>query len=240
MISVNRLRNVVMFLLDKENLGYISPSSFNEYCNLAQNVIFEDLFHQYAKYIVGQNQKRYNSEFSDIPKNVREMIDIFSTYTTTGNFILSGGVWSYTGTDFYRTQNLTLKTIATGKQVDIEEVSKTEINRLVNSSENPTFTYPVYTKIGETYKIYPTLTSSYEPELLFIRRPKDCKWTFVNVQGNPVYSATASDLQDCELHESLFSAMAVKVLGYAGLSLREQEVEAVANGEEMKEYQKRN
>ena len=40
MIPINNVRNVVMFLLNKNNYGYISPEEFNTYCNLAQLDMF--------------------------------------------------------------------------------------------------------------------------------------------------------------------------------------------------------
>ena len=36
MISINVVRNVVMFILNKNNNGYITPDEFNMYCHLAQ------------------------------------------------------------------------------------------------------------------------------------------------------------------------------------------------------------
>jgi len=54
------------------------------------------------------------------------------------------------------------------------------------------------------------------------------------VQGNPIYNASATDLQHIELHPSLLIPFLTKILSYCGLSLRENEIEAYANSEEMK------
>jgi hypothetical protein len=180
-----------------------------------------------------------NGEYANIPRNIREQIDVFATYTTDTNFTYNAlsNIWSYTGNDLYRAENLSLIN-SVGKKTDIEQVSKTELNRMINSDMvNPTFTYPICERIGDSFRIYPTLTSGYSAELFFIRKPKEPKWTFTNVQGNPVYSASASDLQNFELHPSNFVPLVTKILGYAGLNLREEQIERVANSEEMKKIQ---
>ena len=97
--------------------------------------------------------------------------------------------------------------------------------------------YPGYEKIGNDFRLHPNL-EDYDLELLYIRTPKTPKWTFINVNGNPVYNASAADLQNIELHISNFNKIVVKVLGYCGVSIREQEIEQIANSEELKIAQK--
>lgn len=262
---------------------------FNAFANLAQNAIFEDLFYDYARAVQGTNFKKFNTSYSDIQKNRREMVDIFAKFTDATNFTYSPTTnsWSYTGNDFYRTENISLCKIATvnanalvvgneyviatigstdftalgaasntvgitfiataigtgtgtvnytSKKVDIEEVDKIRVNAMVNSPNKPTLTYPIYTKEGDSYKIYPTIPATgYRPELFFIRKPKDVKWTYQTISGTAVYDPSQPDAQDCELPQALFENMVVKILGYAGLSLREQEVEMIANNEEQKQ-----
>jgi hypothetical protein len=75
MISTNRVRNVVMYLLNKNNLGYISPSEYDAYSQLAQQAIFEELFYDYSRWLVNKTNRRANSGYSNIPANIREMIE---------------------------------------------------------------------------------------------------------------------------------------------------------------------
>ena len=239
MIGTNAVRNLVMHLLNKNNFGYITPDEYNSFSLLAQLDIFEDLFYQYTNWQNKQNKRMTNSEYANIPKNIQEQIDAFATYTTDTNFIYTPltNSWGYTGNDLYRVENLSLVN-SQGKKTDIELVSKSKLNRMVNLGEtSPSFTYPVYEKIGDLFRIYPVLTVGYSAELFFLRKPKDPKWTFINVQGNPVYNNSASDLQNFELHASNFVPLVTKILGYCGLSIREEQVQQVANSEEMKKIQ---
>ena len=239
MISTNQVRNLVMHLLNKNNFGYCTPDEYNSFSNLAQLDVFEDLFFQYTNWKNKDNRRMTNSEYANIPKNIREQIDVFATYTTDANFTYDTltNLYSYTGNDLYRAENLSLIN-SQGRKTDIEQVSKTELNRMVNSDMvNPTFTYPICERIGDSFRIYPTLTTGYTAELFFIRKPKEPKWTYTNVQGNPVYNASASDLQNFELHPSNFVPLVMKILGYAGLNLREEQIQQTANSEEMKQIQ---
>jgi hypothetical protein len=228
-----------MHLLNKNNFGYCTPDEYNSFSNLAQLDVFEDLFFQYTNWKNKDNRRMTNSEYANIPKNIREQIDVFATYTTDANFTYDTltNLYSYTGNDLYRAENLSLIN-SQGRKTDIEQVSKTELNRMVNSDMvNPTFTYPICERIGDSFRIYPTLTTGYTAELFFIRKPKEPKWTYTNVQGNPVYNASASDLQNFELHPSNFVPLVMKILGYAGLNLREEQIQQTANSEEMKQIQ---
>jgi hypothetical protein len=224
---------MVLHLLNKNNRGTIGEQAFDDYCDLAQRDLFENLFYRLNKWTNNQTKKYTNSEYADIVQNIQEQIDVFATYSTPSNFTYNvpNNVYSYTGNDFYRTEGLTLINAA-GKRRDIQEVHKGyELNI---ASKEATNTYPIYTKIGNSYRIYPTLTSGYTTELFYIRTPKTPKWTYVLSGGNPVYNAGASDLQDFELAEPLFPLLVAKIMGYCGVSIREQDVAAIADNEEVK------
>jgi len=241
MISINKCRNIVLYLLEKNNRGFIAPAAFDSFCHLAQMDLFENLFFQYNKWVLNQNNRLSNTEYGDIPKNIKEQIDAFSAYSTPSNFTYNNtdNFWEYSGTDLYRTEGLSLVN-AQGKKKDIEEVSKGfELNNLINSTINaPTTTYPIYTKIGQCYRVYPEAPAGYKVELFYIRTPKTPKWTYVLVSGNPVYNASASDKQDIELDESLFVPFITKVMAYCGVSIRENDIVAAATNAEVVKEQK--
>jgi hypothetical protein len=73
----------------------------------------------------------------------------------------------------------------------------------------------------------------------YIRYPKEPKWTYNSVGGDPLFNPSALDYQDFELPMSDFSDLVVKILQYAGVSIREQEVIAAAKAEELQEIQQK-
>lgn len=229
-------------MLEKNNRGFITPAAFDSFCHLAQMDLFENLFYQYNKWVLNQNNRLANVEYGDIPKNIQEQIDTFSEYSTSTNFTYNAidDLWAYSGTDLYRTEGLSLVN-AQNKKTDIELVSKgAELNNLINSTINaPTITYPIYIKTGEGFRVFPKMPSGYKVELFYIRTPKTPKWTYTTVLGNPVFNGSASDRQDIELDESMFSQFIIKVMTYCGLSIRENDVVAAATNAEMINDQKK-
>jgi len=240
MVSINYIRNATLFILNKNNLGYIAPSEFDIFCGLATRDIYENLFYQYNQFINKQNKRLTGSEYANISKNIQEQIDHYASYTDNTNFVYDSnkGTWSYTGNDLYRSENLSLVEIATQKKIDVELVSKSQLNVLKNSPmTTPSLLFPAYTKIMDEFKVVPTVPSTHTLELFYLRSPRNPKWTYTNVAGNPVFNPSASDLQDIDLHESLMIPFLTKVLSYCGLSIREPEIEAYTNSEEMKKAQ---
>lgn len=239
MISINEVRNTVMFFLNKNNKGYITPDEFNMFSLMAQLDIFNGMFTDFNDNLVKKDRRLTNSEYADIPKAYEQAIDTFSVYTTNANFLfdIPTELWNYTGNDLVLDQNLSLVN-SQGKKVNIELVSKSELNYLMNSNMTaPTILYPAYVKVGDSYKILPAVPAGYYPELFFIRKPKNPKWTFVNDNGNPLFNASASDLQDFEIDYTYMPALIVKILLYCGVSIREEMVIQAASAEEIKNFQ---
>jgi hypothetical protein len=240
MISINEVRNTVMFLINKNNKGYVTPSEFDMFSLMAQMDIFNSMFKEFNDNLIKKDRRLTNSEYADIPASVEEAIDIFGVYTTPSTFTydIPSDLWQYTGNDLFLTMHLSLVNTQ-GKKTNIELVSKSELNYLQNSNMNaPTTTYPIYTKIGEKYKIAPIVPSGYTPEIFFIRKPKNPKWTYINIDDNPIYNASSPDLQDFEIDYEYMSELIVKILLYCGLSIREEIIIQGASAEEIKRFQK--
>jgi hypothetical protein len=228
--------------MNKSNLGFIGASELDIFCNLAQRDIYENLFYQYNQFINKQNKRGTGLEYADIPKNIQEQIDHFATYSAAGEFVFDAPTetWSFTNNNLYRVENLSLVEDTTKRKVDMELVSKRQLNVLVNSDMTaPSLMFPVYEKIGNKFKPFPLVPSGYSLELFYLRTPLAPKWTFNIVAGNPIYNPSASDLQDIDLHESLLIPFLTKTLMYCGVSLREPEVQAYVNSEEAKDFQEK-
>jgi hypothetical protein len=232
MVNINKVRNTVMFILNKENRGYITPNEFNSFSAMAQMSIFEEDFFKYSNALVRQNNRMYHSEFSDIPKQIRERID---ELTEIGGLnIDSNGLLSVIDNDVYKLLNITYKGL-----YDVEEVSKLEVNRVLNNSLiAPSLEFPIYTKISGKYRVYPSTILHNDLIATYVRIPKQPKWTYIDVAGNPVYNASAVDRQDFELHVSCEVDLITKILGYCGLSIREQDIAQASKAEEMYKDQK--
>ena len=230
---INQVYTTVLAILNKDNRGYVSPMEFNLYSELAQMAIFEELFHKYSKAISKQNARMYHSEFSDIPKHIREAFDVFVSEADL-SLDISTSLYDYTVNDFYK--GIKLELAPPGalfySRIEVEEVSKLEITKLLNNNLiAPTSEYPVYVGINGKYRIFP-IDNTIKVVGTYIRKPKTPKWTYLNVGNNPLFNASATDYQDFELPEQFFSDLVIKILGYCGIEIRENDVVQIAQAME--------
>lgn len=212
---INEIRNTVLYFISKDGRGYLTPAEFNSFAEMAQRSIFEGDFFLYNKLILQQSNRLTSGEFGDLPKNLRERIDRFSQYAPLTK---TSGVWSYSASDVHRVEGLSYNT------TDIEEVSKLDINKLNNTPlvSNSTI-YPVYTRVGKDFKIFPDSITT-NVQIYYLRTPVSPKWTYVEVDGNPLFDPTKLDYKDFDMHQSCFESLVAKILSYAGISINSQEI----------------
>ena len=235
---INTVRNTVMAVLNKDNNGYVTPEEFNLFAKQAQLEIFEEYFYDYKNALNLQNKRLSNSGYADIPKQLQEVIDSFTRKETGLTYV--GGTTSFTlPTDWY-----TLNTVFYNTTTEVERVNQNKITQLVASHLTaPTTTYPAYyltgasastptpTSAGNSIIVYPdTITTNID--VLYVRYPSDPKWTYNTVSGSPVFNQSADDYQDFELPLSDQVELTLKILQYAGVSIREAEVVQMAAQEE--------
>jgi hypothetical protein len=237
---INEVRNTVLSILAKDNRGYITPFEFNLFAKQAQLDVFERYIYLYSNAIIKQNQRAHGEGYADVPKKISEVIDTFYKVIS----LTYDAPYFEVPSDSYFVQKLVLN------NKEIEKVSQQKILYLLASNLTaPSVSYPVYTLMdndGTTtsranFMVYPnTITANVDAH--YLRYPKEPKWTYVALGPNnsdPLFNPSAVDYQDFELPMSDFSDLVVKILQYAGVSIREQEVIAAAKAEELQEIQQK-
>jgi hypothetical protein len=227
---INSVRATVMSAANKNNFGYITPEDFNLFAKQAQMSIFEDYFYQYNLWIIKQNARQSGSGYSDIVKNIENVIDGFSTISTLTNVSTTSN-FNIPADCYY------LNSLRYGTK-EIDKVTADKILYLNSSNlTSPSVLYPAYVLNDSLATVYPTTISS-GVSLQYIRYPRDPKWTYINiVAGEPVFDQSASDYQDFELPLSDEPLLVSKILEFAGLSIREADVNTFGNLEENKNQQ---
>jgi hypothetical protein len=79
---INSVRNTVMFLLNKDNRGYLAPSEYDFFSKQAQLEIFEGYFADYSRAVFSQNNRKKALSYGDSVMHIQNKIDIFSTSGT--------------------------------------------------------------------------------------------------------------------------------------------------------------
>lgn len=238
---INNVRNTVLSIISKDNRGYITPEEFNQFATQAQLEIFEKYFYDYSVALNAQNNGRvytvvsHGSGYSDIPARLAEVIDSFVT----------SNVLHYNGATlkFYKpgedpafpNEDLAYKIdrVIYNDTVEVEKVDRHRMINMTNSLVAPSVLYPVYTLDNQGLKVYPSsIVSNCIVE--YIRYPKTPKWTYTSLSGGePLFNQSASDYQDFELPENDETNLIIKILQYAGVSIREPEVVAMAKQDEL-------
>jgi len=122
----------------------------------------------------------------------------------------------------------------------ISEAEKVSVGKItmLNSSllTAPSLMYPSYTYTNVTnITMYPKDIRGYGAvNATYFRYPKDPKWTFITLtNGEPVFDQSQLDYQDFELPLEEEYKLAIKILQYCGITIREGEVVQYALGQEM-------
>ena len=227
---INSVRNTVLSIIDKDNSGYISPSEFNLFAKSAQLEIFQEYFDNYRKAVFAKNNRRGSRGGTDEVKDISHKLDIFTkkeSLSAAGNNKLT------LPEDLYM-----VNTVLCGNDI-VEEVDKTEFFYLNQANlSSPSETYKVYTRYGNKIEVSPY--DAYV-DLIYYSTPLTPKWTYLtNPSGDPIYNPSASDFQDFELHPEEETQLIVKILRYAGVTIRADDVVSVAEGQDKTEYEKEN
>lgn len=229
-ISVNKVYRTVLSIMNKEGRGFLTPDQFNRIGRQVQLDLLEKAFFDYNKALNKEKGNITNNGYADIPKNIKEKIDIFSKEAALS---INTGVASVPS-DLYRVINIS----TTNRTINIDETSKSEIS-YINSSKltAPTSSYPVYYREAGNIKLFPTSISS--ATIDYIKIPADPAWNFTS-GSNGSYSYNSSTSVNFELHESDEVDLVVKILGYAGVVIKDPTVIQVASNEESKIIQLEN
>jgi hypothetical protein len=227
---INSVRNTVLSVLNKNNYGYISPNDFNLFAKQAQLDIFENYFYRYNFQILKENARESGIGYADIKKQYEEVIDSFSKIVSLTK---TAGVFDLPA-DYYTVVRV-IYTNAAEKMVEAEKVPLARAQQLLMSNlTQPIELFPAYIQSEDKLTIYPD-TISTGVSCYYVRYPKDPKWTYSLVAGEPLFNQGAVDYQDFELPLTDEPTLVAKILQFAGMSIREIEALNFATQQEQTE-----
>lgn len=245
---INSVRNTVLSVINKNNYGYITPADFNLYAKQAQMEMYEEYYSSYNKVINMENARMSGTEYADIEQPIAETLESF---LVTGNLTnYNDNQWlapsvSTTGSNAYMILRMDCLDGSGARIGTAEKVSNARIMMLSDSNlTGPSLMYPVYTyeqnTLGaSTIVVYPDTisdTNNYDIKCTYFTYPKDPKWTYITIgNGEPMFDQSQLDYQDFQLPDEDEYKLVMKILQYAGISIREQEVAAYALGQEQHE-----
>ena len=218
-ISVDRVYRTVQRVMNIEERGQLPADDFNHIGNLAQNDLFNRLFYDKPHFML-------NPKEGGIVMDVQDMIDVFVANATLTDLVTTPPESVTTmfslPTDLYKIKDVYYN----GKIV--EKADHEGWNYIENSClTQPTTTFPKYRRFEDTsgsgrIQVYPsTITSGVSVD--YVKRPSFPEWTGMTVLGGTVlFNPNGSN--DFDLHPAMEQDLIHRILYYAGVSLRQQDI----------------
>ena len=231
---IDNVRNTVLSIISKDNRGYITPEEFNLFAKQAQMEIFEGYMYDYNNAVSKQNARMINDGYANVLNKLEETIDIFRpapSILTYDALLLN---YPLPDNIFF------INSVIYDDTTEVEKAPYNILNLLSSNMTAPSTIYPVYTQGANKIKIYPS-TIITDIKLDYIRVPVDPKWTWSTLSGGePLFNQGATDYMDFELPPVDEPRLVVKILQYAGISIRETEIVQAAKTEEIQDKQEKN
>ena len=220
MVSIDRVYQTVLTLLNKEQRGFLTPEEFNLFAQQAQVEIFESYFFE-----LGRATAQYGemtSEYSSIADNIFEKLEDFETSMSITPSTTEGSEGTFNlPSNLYR-----LKTLITNTGYDITESSHMDIGYIIRSPLTaPVVKQPLYVRTGNSIQIYPTTGISGVIVHFIEGLPSDLpRWRGAVMGGQLIASTTMGDIVDFVLHSSEEPELVAKILQYAGVHVKADDV----------------
>lgn len=251
MVNVNTVYQTVLYILNKEQRGYIPPDEFNSLANQVQFEIFQSYFpdgNQLNRQ--NQNNTQNDTEFFNMFKNNSTKLIPFETEISY-SYNLTNEYWQPTANqnatnvylygDIIANYNSSLvgytspqATTAGGESV-VQLTTVKDYNKIIRSKlTEPTYQYPLAISIKPLnntgtafFKVYPLPSSL---RINCIIAPTAPRWSFsVGGLGQYLFNQTSS--QNFLLDISEQSNIIIGILKYAGVVINDPTVIDIATQE---------
>ena len=238
MVNINTVYTTVLYILNKEQRGYITPAEFNSLASQVQGEIFTSYFpdgNQLNRQ--NQNNTQNDTEFFNMFKDTAYKLYPFEknvafAYDATATVL----GWQQTITEtVYKLGEIISTYNTTNPQYDsiTQLASNSDFNKIIRSKLTaPTVQNPICTtSSGPNNSVL--IKVSPQPNALNINcllKPTNPSWSFtVGTLGQYVYLANSS--VDFELVISEQTTVILKILFYAGLIIEDPSVVQIASAQ---------
>ena len=228
MVNIDTVYQRVLALANKEQRGYITPQEFNLFANQAQMSIFEQYFYDRNQFGRVPGNKTMYADPIDI---LEEKIEIFHASQTLGNPLAPSNIFNLPG-DYYRMSQVRYNHSDGGVKVEKMTHDKFMLSR-ESPLTKPTLRRPAYYIRDTRIVVVPTEITSIDAN--YIRIPNKVNWNSYSILSGEVYDSTNS--VNFELHPSEETKLVVRILGLAGITLKDPALYQIAAAEDNKNIQ---
>ena len=243
MVNINTVYTTVLYILNKEQRGYVTPAEFNSLATLVQDEIFESYFPD-GNQVNRQNQNntQNDTEFFNMFKDISYKLYPFER---TASFTYNAGAgvlgWEYTGAGtIFKLGEIISTYNTTNPQYDsiTELASQSDFSKITRSTLTaPTMQYPLCTTgTGPNNSVL--IKVSPQPNSLNVNAlftPVAPEWKFTTGSlGQYVFSGTSVNF---ELDISEQTNLIIGILKYCGLIINDPTIiqSAAAEAQEVEQ-----
>ena len=227
MVDVDTVYKTVLYILNKEQRGYITPDEFNRLGAQVQLEIFEAYFEELNQQLrIPEN----DSEYANRVKNLEDKIEIFQRIAVSPAFTAGPPAYFDLPPGVHR--------IGTVIYQDATEVQRVERNEYYLIKKAlliaPTTSYPIYMYENSRIYLHPsTIQTPGDIQVSYIIKPTDPIWAYsVGGQMQYIYEDTAtgtgiiptSGTVQFQLHESEQVNIILNILMYSGVIIRDPQI----------------
>jgi len=238
MVNIDTVYQKVLMFANKEQRGYITPQEFNLFANQAQLEIIEQYFYDLSQFDRGNGN---SSEYSDIVTLIQEKIGMLTSIYSFPKIVGDKG-WHKLPDDCFK-----IGTVYKGPQrAEIDEITHSEFLKYSKSR----LTMFTYNSRGYVVQNFNPITSVKErgiqcyPDdqdteggivMSYVQIPDTPRWGYIVVNGNALYDS--SNKVDFALHPAEETELVYKILKFAGLSMRRNDIASGGQGLESAQTQ---
>lgn len=215
-ISVDTVYKTVLFILNKEQRGYMTPEEFNKVGAQAQLEIFEKYFEDLNQLTrVPQNDMDYADRVSYLDQKISIFKNVAEEELESSE------------TSFDLPNNTHIIGTLSSNDIELQRVSRNEYYNIIKSPlTKPTLSYPIYLLESGRVKVSPSSVAKVSFD--YILRPVEPQWNYtVGTVGQFIFNATTQANNasiDFELHNSEQVELVLRILSYAGIIIRDPNI----------------
>jgi len=227
-VNIDDVYQRVLVLANKEQRGYITPQEFNLFANQAQKEIFEQYFYDVNQFrrIPGNN-----TVYADVDDMLEEKLQIFEEVdgitTITAWLNGSSSFFKILPNYIYRVSRVEFN------QVDCEIMNTKDFNDVRQGGPllSPTNARPIVNIRNNIMRCRADGSNLVVPTSVFyFREPATVSWGYFVVGSKALYDGNNLGTIHFELHPSEETELVYKILKFAGVSMKRDDIMKAGQG----------
>ena len=245
-INVDTVYKTVLFLLNKEQRGYMTPEEFNNVASQVQLEIFDQYFEDLNQQL---RVPQADVDYADRIAAIDEKISVFKRFqnpTYVANYFDLSVI-----TDLYKIGTVVYNTNI-GTPIELERLPRSSFYNIQRSQLTASTTsFPTYLYENNRLYVSPatinvgfTAATPGDISVDYVKKPSNPKWNYSigTPLGQYIFSSTSAVAPlvpsvDFELQSSEQTTVILKILFYAGLIIEDPTVIQVAAGQVQQQQQ---